>query len=168
MSGVVPEAIRHFIQSHFTLTLATASGDLPWAAALYYVSDSDLNLYFISDPNARHVLDGLRSGTVAVAIHGAHQSWALIRGVQMQARLAEIGPGDRGRVEQLYLARFTDVGMIVRSPDGATQARIAEKFAGSVFYRVTPMRLRYIDNARGFGKPEEFDLTHAGVIRPNQ
>ncbi len=162
MSSPVPEHIRHFIQSHFTLTLATAEGDQPWAAALYYVSDADLNLYFISDPGTRHVRQGLRSGAVAVAIHGAHQPWATIRGIQIQGRLEVIAPGDRNRVEAVYFARFSDVGMLIRTPAGATQARIAEKFGSSIFYRITPQRLRYIDNARGFGKPEELDLTTAG------
>jgi hypothetical protein len=158
VSRVVPEHIRHFIQSHFTLTLATADGDQPWAAALYYVSDADLNLYFISDPATRHVRDGLRTGKVAVAIHGAHQPWAAIRGIQIQGRLEAIVRTDRPRVEALYLGRFTDVGMLVRTPGDATQFRIAEKFASSDFYRITPLRLRYIDNTRGFGRPEEIDL----------
>lgn len=162
MSGTVPEHIRHFIQSHFTLTLATAEGDQPWATALYYVSDADLNLYFVSDPGTRHVREGLRIGAVAVAIQGAHQSWATIRGVQLQGRLEEVAPGDRKRVEALYFARFTDVGMLVRSPADAVQSRIAEKFGSSAFYRVAPQRLRYIDNARGFGKPEEIDLEAPG------
>lgn len=158
MNGLVPEHIRHFIQAHFTLTLATTDGDQPWAAALYYVSDADLHLYFISDPDTRHVREGLRTGTVAVVIHGAHQPWAAIRGIQMQARIAAIAPADRARVEALYFARFTDVGMLVHAPAGAIEARIAEKFASSAFYRITPQRLRYIDNARGFGKPVEIDL----------
>jgi uncharacterized protein YhbP (UPF0306 family) len=158
MSGLVPEHTRHFIQAHFTLSLATADGDQPWVAALYYVSDGDMNLYFISDPDTRHVREGLRTGTVAVAIHGAHQPWATIRGIQMQGRLEAIAPGERERVAALYFARFTDVGMLVRSPADATQSRIAEKFGSSVFYRVTPLRLRYIDNTRGFGKPEEIGL----------
>jgi len=162
VSRVVPEHIRHFIQSHFTLTLATADGDQPWATALYYVSDADLNLYFISDPATRHVRDGLRIGTVAVAIHGAHQFWATIRGIQMQGRLEVIAPADRPRVESLYFRRFSDVGMLVRTPADATQTRIAEKFCSSVFYRITPQRLRFIDNTRGFGKPEEIDLQVPG------
>ena len=158
MSHRVPEGIRHFIQSHFTLTLATADGDQPWAAALYYVSDGALNLYFTSDPESRHVREGLGTGRVAVAIHGAHQPWGTIRGIQMQGRLAAIAPGDRESVEAIYFARFTDVSFMIRSPADAMQMRIAEKFGSSVFYRVTPLRLRYIDNRCGFGKPEEIDL----------
>ena len=158
MRVLVPDAVRHFIQSHYTLTLATAEGDQPWASALYYVSDGDLNLYFISDPQSRHVREGLRSGAVAVAIHGAHQPWGTIRGIQIQGRLAAVAPGDRKPVKLLYFARFTDVAYMIRSPADATQSRIAEKFGSSVFYRITPLRLRYIDNSRGFGKPEEIDL----------
>ena len=158
MSRRVPDAIRHFIQSHFTLTLATAEGDQPWASALYYVSDGDLNLYFISDPASRHVREGLRSGAVAVAIHGAHQPWGTICGLQMQGRLAAVAPGERKFVESLYFARFTDVAFMIRLPADATQSRIAEKFGSSVFHRITPLRLRYIDNRRGFGTPEEIEL----------
>ena len=162
MSRTVPEHIRHFIQSHFTLTLATTDGDQPWAAALYYVSDADLNLYFVSDAATRHVREGLRTGAVAVAIHGAHQSWATIRGVQLQGRLDAVASTDRKRVEAIYFARFTDVGMLVRAPADTVQSRIAQKFGSSSFYRITPQRLRYIDNARGFGKPEEIDLAAPG------
>lgn len=158
MTAAVPDSLRYFIQSHFTLTLATAAGDTPWAAAVYYVCDDDLGLYFISDPGSRHVQEGLKSGRVAVAIHGAHQPWATISGVQLSGTLATVPQEDRARVEALYFARFTDVGMLVRAAVQAGGSRVAEKFKSSVFYRVTPRHVRHIDNTRGFGQPEEFEL----------
>lgn len=166
MTDPVPARIRDFIQSHFTLTLATAADDLPWAAGLYYVADEDLNLYFISDPGTRHVRDALRSGCVAVTIHDADLPWTEIRGVQMEARLEPVAAAERAGVERRYLERFPDVATIIRSPADATQSRIAEKFRGSAFYRIIPGRLRYIDNTRGFGKPEQIEVSRAGLHRP--
>ncbi len=158
MGASSPESLRHFIRSHFTLTLATAVGSTPWAAAVYYVSDDALNLYFISDPQSRHVREGLQSGHVAVAIHGAHQPWTTLTGVQMEARIAIVPAQERESVERLFLARFSDVAWAMRHPVGPGGSRVAEKFAASCFYRITPVRARLIDNSRGFGKPEEFDL----------
>jgi uncharacterized protein YhbP (UPF0306 family) len=156
VSGAVPAEVRHFIQSHFTLTLATSDGASPWAAALFYVSDREFNLYFVSDPDTRHVRDGLATGRVAVAIHGAHQPWATIAGVQMEARLEQVEESDRARVEALYFDRFRDVAMAIRAPAGAGASRLAEKFRASRFYRVVPVRLRHIDNSLGFAAPREF------------
>lgn len=157
MNAALPDHVRHFLQSHFTLTLATAAGGTPWAAAVYYASDDDLGLYFISDPDSRHVRDGLATGHVAVAIHGAHQPWSTIAGVQLEGRLERVADADRSRVERLYLARFTDIAWLLRHVDDGS-AKVAAKFNASNFYRIVPLRLRLIDNTRGFGKPEEFEL----------
>lgn len=158
MMRALPEHVRHFLQSHFTLTLATAAGGLPWAAAVYYVCDDDLNLQFISDPAARHVREGLATGQVAVAIHGAHQPWPTIRGVQIAGRLEQVAGDARAVSERLYLARFTDLGMLLKAPAGEGANPVARKFRESMFYRIQPLRVRYIDNTRGFGKPEEYGL----------
>lgn len=158
MSGALPDHVRHFLQSHFTLTLATAAGAVPWAAAVYYVCDDDLNLCFISDPDARHVREGLASGQVAAAIHGAHQPWASIRGVQLAGRLEQVADSSRAGIERLYLARFTDVGLLLQAPAGDGAGTIARRFRESAFFRIAPVRLRYIDNTRGFGRPEEYEL----------
>jgi hypothetical protein len=155
---VVPADVRHFVQSHFTLTLATAAENIPWAAAVFYVSDDELNLYFVSDPATRHVREAMQSGLVAVAIHGAHQNWTAISGVQLAARLEEVPEAEREQVEILYFRRFTDVGSAVRAPGNAMEGRVAERFAKSRFYRITPLRLRFIDNARGFGKAQEIEF----------
>ncbi|MDP2744488.1 MAG: pyridoxamine 5'-phosphate oxidase family protein, partial [Dehalococcoidia bacterium] len=39
-----------YLKEHNAMTLATLSEGQPWAAAVFYVHDDRLNLYFLSDP----------------------------------------------------------------------------------------------------------------------
>ena len=59
------QQLLEFLRDHQVLTLAVAG---PYAAAVFYVVDDDLNLYFVTDPTTRHGMaltqDGRVAGTV--------------------------------------------------------------------------------------------------------
>lgn len=50
------------------MMVATVSGDQPWNATLYYVSDENLNLYWISKADTRHSQEIHEHKKVAAAI----------------------------------------------------------------------------------------------------
>ena len=64
------------------------------------------------------------------------------------------------RARDLYGQKFPVVGKIALAP-----AAIVKALAKVRWYRVTPRRLFYIDNALGFGHREEVDL-QAGATNP--
>jgi uncharacterized protein YhbP (UPF0306 family) len=150
--------ILEFLNAHHVLSLATCSADGPWAAALFYVCDADLNLYFLSDPATRHCRDIERDARVAVTVNLNHADWTEIRGLQIGARAAAVAAGEREAIEQHYLERFPDIRALVTEPRVPQAQAIAQRFTASRFYRIAPQRIRLIDNTRGFGYREELQL----------
>src|SRR5579884_2438627 len=61
------DRVLAYLRHHNTLTLATWWPDGPWAAALFYVNDG-FDLFWLSDPAARHSRNIAQSPRVAVAI----------------------------------------------------------------------------------------------------
>ena len=55
MDNAELDRVRAFLAEHTTMTLATVgpSGE-PQAAAVFYVADEQLNLFFLSSPTSRH------------------------------------------------------------------------------------------------------------------
>ena len=50
------------------MTIATAKGETPWAASVFYANDG-FALYFLSDPDSRHSKEITRNPVVAVTVH---------------------------------------------------------------------------------------------------
>jgi uncharacterized protein YhbP (UPF0306 family) len=150
--------IRQMLEAHGTATLATTGGEGPWAAAVFYASDADLNLYFVSDPGTRHGRDLAAGGVAAAAIHADCGAWAEVRGLQLHGRVEVLEGAARAAPLALYLAKFEDVRRLVDRPDGGEEARIGERLRAAALYRLTPSWCRLIDNQRGFGFRRELSL----------
>ncbi len=158
LTPAAAKAVGDFLGSHTTMTLATSGEDGPWAAALFYARDSDLNLYFVSASNTRHAVDIERNPKVAVAVNAQHKDWSDIRGLQIGG-VAEIVPSDqRAGAVETYLAKFPALRPLFSAPRNEQESRIAQAFAASPFYRVRPNRIRFIDNSKAFGHSDEYVL----------
>ena len=60
--------IRKYLQAGRMMSVATVFGDQPWIFTAYYVSDENLNLYWISTPDTRHSKEIYKHKKVAAAI----------------------------------------------------------------------------------------------------
>ncbi len=156
MQTAVSNRVREYIASHDTLVLATASNDQPWAAALFYVSDPELRLYFISDPDTQHVNQALENPLVSASITDQNQSWQAIQGVQIRGRIAVVDAVERAQVEQMYSRKFPFLAKLLDSASGADEQRVKERFLASKFYALMPDYIRFVDNTQGFGFKEEY------------
>lgn len=84
------EWVAGLIERNRYLVLATAEGDQPWVAPIEYLADEDLNLYFFSTNDSRHVRHLKANDTVAVAIFDQEQPeytadvTAQLNGIQME------------------------------------------------------------------------------------
>ena len=47
MANELKQQVLSYLEMHNTMTLGTCSGDVPWAATVFYASD-DFRLYFFS------------------------------------------------------------------------------------------------------------------------
>ena len=75
-----------------TMTLATASQNVPWAAPVYYVFYKSA-FYFLSDPKSRHIHEALHSDQSSSAVHAIASTWQEIKGLQMTGTIEPVEGG---------------------------------------------------------------------------
>jgi hypothetical protein len=123
---------------------------------VFYAHDSDLALYFLSDPKTQHIQNIERSPRVSATIHGTSRGWESIRGAQIVGDAARVGDtAERVRAFGLYAAKYPFVRQWLASADALGQAI---KAIGAIeLYKITPRWTRWIDNAEGFGHKEEWN-----------
>ena len=149
--------IKEFLSSHNTASLATCQDDQPWAASVFYVSDADLSLYFVTDPKTRHGQQ-LNKRVVAATVNADCDSWSGIRGLQLTGTAAQLAPGDRDRVLALYLNKFPELRNMLEQPADEQQKTIATRLLATPFYCIRPDWIRLIDNSVHFGFKAEINL----------
>ena len=142
------EKITEFLAKRSTMTLATVNAEgQPQAAALFFATEDDGSLVFVSSPKSRHGANITLNGRAAVAIHGETWDWKEIAGVQMEGEVHRIPPGmGRERAWEVYKAKFPFV------------IEFALEVMRSEFYRFVPKWVRLIDNSVRFGYKEEIIL----------
>jgi hypothetical protein len=144
-------AIARMLAAHNTLTLATIRDGAAWAASVFYASDGDFNLYFVSDHRTRHAQDMVANPGVALAINADVDNWNDVRGLQIEGQAAKVEGVERAKALALYLGKFLSVRALFETPKSADEQTIARRLKNTDFWRVTPRLIRLIDNGRGFG-----------------
>jgi uncharacterized protein YhbP (UPF0306 family) len=150
--------ILGYLESHHTLSLATVGdGGLPHAASLFYVN-RELNVFFVSSPASRHGLNLTQNAQVSATIAEDYDCWRLIKGIQMEGSVKTVGGiWENGRLALSFVKKFPDVADFFSAPQKLGE-KILSKVEGVRFYELTPSRIHFIDNERGFGQREELLL----------
>lgn len=78
---------RQIITHNCYLTLATVRNNKPWAASLFYCTDSQYRFYVISRPGSRHIRHIQVNNHVAIAIFDSHAPEGKGNGVQAYGRM---------------------------------------------------------------------------------
>jgi len=159
-------AVGAFLDSCGTLTLATSGPDGAWAASLFFSRDAQLNLYFISSGETRHVQDLLANPSVAVTVNSDYTEWAPIKGLQIAGTAERLGDGERVEAERLYFDKFKDLGRLLADPASEAERKIGRAFRASSFFCVRPKRIRLIDNTKGFGYSQEYLFLDSAAEKP--
>lgn len=141
--------ILRLLRSQTTLVLASVDRDgLPRSAALFFLADETLRLYWFSSRTSRHSRNCARDPRAAVAISRPARDWRRIAGVQMEGRVAVVKSGAlRQKITIGYCARF------------ALDENFAEIIRKSTLYCFTPEWVRYISNRQQLGQRFELRLT---------
>jgi uncharacterized protein YhbP (UPF0306 family) len=133
------------------MTLATSSptGE-PHAAAVYFVAqkqDQKLHLFFFSDPQSHHSQDLHTNANAAAEIHPDGGDWRTIHGLQLHGLVTRLVRGPIWDAAwNLYTAKFPFVKFL------------RPIVARNALYSFNTTWLRLIDNRRGFGFKEEWQL----------
>jgi hypothetical protein len=153
------DAIVALLGRHATATLATAdAGGRPWAATVFFASDADLNLLFVTDPRTRHGRDLAASGRAAATVGPDVATWDDVLGVQLEGVAAVLEGPERDAALACYLAKFPDVGRLFAAPRNDGERLIGERLRRTAFWQLRPEWLRLVDNRRGFGWKGELRL----------
>jgi uncharacterized protein YhbP (UPF0306 family) len=155
MPDDLKQQVTDYLRSHNTMTLATASGDAPWAATVFFASDA-LKLYFFSAPESRHCQNLAANARVAVTVQEDYKDWRKIKGIQLEGRVELVdGVVEKAKAMAVYAVKYPDVIKLFTDPASGI---FHKAFLKVKFYRVVPEKLFFIDNEQGFGKRQELAL----------
>jgi len=142
-------AAREYLERHHVMTLATHGPEGLWAAAVFYVSDG-FELTFLSAGHTRHARNMAASPAVAATIQEDYSDWAAIKGIQLEGTTQQLAGNERATAMARYARKFRFLNQPVAVVESAL-ARVN-------WYCLTPSRLYFVDNSRGFGHRDEIIL----------
>ena len=145
------------INQQNTMTLATAAGESAWAAPVYYVYNSRA-FYFFSDPESRHIQEGLSTRESSAAIHAPSHEWRDICGIQMSGRIERVPLGrEAASAFSAYLKKYPFCKDFFKPGSVLNLESFTGQFKAKL-YKLVPDRVYYQDNEIKFGHRELVDL----------
>ena len=142
--------LERYLDEHAVMTLATSGPDGAAAAAVFYARDG-ADFIFLSAPATLHARNIAAAAAVAATVQDDIEDWARIRGVQLRGRALQLQGTEAQQAQALYARRFPSIFDPQRRPPA-----IAAALERIRWYRLAAGHVRLIDNARGFGRPEEW------------
>lgn len=132
--------IKKFIKSRYQMVIATSDDHL-WTATLYYSTDDDLNIYFLSSPDTIHGRHIAINPSVAVNITDAPQyPTSKKKGVQIYG-VAQQVIGKQKIVHALSLWKKT---LNIKSEIYSYEGMIKKLISGKM-YKITPQKLKFFN-----------------------
>ncbi len=127
----IEKIIRKYLKIAHMMQIATIKDGQPWCCTVYFVSDENLNLYWISIPERRHSQEILENEKVAAAIPIKHIPGENVIGIQVE--------GDAKLVQDLK--EIKRIAPIYADRYGRSKKWCDDFIAGKTkhkLYRVTP------------------------------
>lgn len=146
--------ITNFMKSKNIMTLATHAKDI-WACTVYYGMDSELNLYFVSPPTAKHSKHIKETGEVAFAIFDSNQP------VETKTKQGVYGQGTCTPLTNIKdIARGLKLWNTSHNlkVDSIPLKDIIEKITKSKVYMITPTKIKMFGATGGDEKEIVIDL----------
>ena len=160
------------------MTLATARDNTPWAAGLFY-ANKDFTLYFMSNPNiCLHCQNIAANARVSVTVDEDYplkglDDWRKVKGIQMEG-IAEMLTTEEeiSQAVKVYARKYPFVSVYLKSMISfpkvlsflekiATRLKFIPDFEASSenkFYKVTPIKVWFVDNETSFERRQEVIL----------
>ena len=138
MSDLLKQQVLSYLETHNTMTLGTCSGDVPWAATVFYASD-DLRLYFFSVPDSRHCQNLAANPRVAVTVQEDYHDWQRIKGIQLEGTAILVDSIiEKAKAMAVYARKYPEVIKLFTNP------------ASGMFYKAFLKVKFYLWSRRGF------------------
>jgi uncharacterized protein YhbP (UPF0306 family) len=135
------QAAAAFLATQSTLALATVDAEgRAQVAPLFFVSDSALNLFWLSSISSRHSLNLAARPAVAATVYAETWTWQAIRGLQIEGNAWHVDhAGQRAAILDSYRRKFE------------LTPQFDALIAASGVYCLQPGWIRWLDNSVSFG-----------------
>ena len=125
--------IQSLLNTSKYLTLSTRDkAGMPWAAPLWFVHDSDLNLYWWSPKDAQHSQNIAQSNDVYITIFNSNAAEGEGSGLYIRARAQQLENADVDKICQLYNDSTVHYKLNPRNCTGDAPTRL---------YKATPLTM---------------------------
>ncbi|MEX2007458.1 MAG: pyridoxamine 5'-phosphate oxidase family protein [Candidatus Levyibacteriota bacterium] len=102
----VGKLVRDYLKEARMMQVATSKDNQPWVCTLYYASDDNQNIYWISKPDTRHSKELMANKKVAVAIPVKFNTLTVV-GLQVEGEAEEVSNLDEiKKYVKLYSDKF--------------------------------------------------------------
>ena len=140
------KSAQKFIEMHNTMTLATIGKDRPSAAAVFYAPiKKGKSLVFVSSEKSEHILNSSNNSSCAATIQQDGLEWTAIKGLQIKGKIVIANE----KYWKDYFERYDYI------KSDSTLSKALEKVK---LYELKIEWVRIIDNTKGFGNREEYEL----------
>ena len=82
--------VQEFLNNHNTVSIASKNNESVWAATVFYISDTDMNLYFLSSDKTQHIGNIQTDENVAITVYKDVEDWQSIQGLQGSGQVSEV------------------------------------------------------------------------------
>lgn len=139
------EDLARLLDREWTMVLAVSlPGGGSHSAPVYFVRGEGFSLYWLSSGDSLHSREIERTGLASAAVFHRSAKWTELRGVQLRGTASRVRKS-RALIEK-YKAKFRLGG------------ELDLVISRSRLYRLEPRWMRLIDNRRGFGWNQEWEL----------
>lgn len=147
-TATIEEFIEEYLQKAKLMQVATAFDNQPWACSVYFASDEEFNLYWISFPSTRHSYEIEKNNKVAGTIVLPHNPGEDVRGIQFQGIANKlVNPLEMESAMKYYGERYN-----------LTEKRIKDILQGTdghVPYRIQPKHIVLYDEVNFPNSPRQ-------------
>ena len=154
------QRIELFLNKHHTISIATMAKQELWSASVFYVSDKELNIYFISFDQSKHIQGISQNRRVSATINQDVSDWMQIKGLQLQGVAYKVPEQHRKDILNAYRKKFDSINRLLELPETDDEKKIAIQFNSISLFSFNPNWIRLLDNSLSFGSKEEIELTN--------
>ena len=148
----IRQVIREFLETQSTVALSTVNAEgHPETAPVFYVSDDQFNLYWLSTTQVAHSVNLSAHSQVSGSICPTTWQWEDIAGLQIKGEARAISDERiREQILLIYLRKFQ------------LPPTFDSMIASSTLYVLRPTWMRWVNNSVTFGYKTEIDFEKNG------
>jgi Uncharacterized protein conserved in bacteria len=130
----VQKNVIQMLREHHTVTISTRDETSVWSATVFYVSDQDMNLFFLSSEKSKHINHIHQNNEVSATIYKDQSDWEKIKGIQLSGVVDELEGFAREKAIDQYLEKYKFLKQVINEPTNKDEEKIGSQFISIPFF----------------------------------